>query len=266
MVKTDKEKSKRDYFSTVMIVQTVVCGIVIAFLFISASSDGEFASLMRSEYARLMTGDITAADMMEAFESVKEYSAVFSEKDVKNNLNEASTESESQAGTVYEADESETVQIGGGADLQFTSLDTLEGVYFEPYAADFSVIIPLEDYEITSRFGYRISPITGNAGIHTGLDMAADSGEPIYAAADGIVLDSAYDDSYGYYVKLQHEDNIVTIYAHCSELCVEEGEKVEQGDKIAEVGSTGDSTGNHLHFEMRKDNIRIDPEYALTGL
>ncbi|MCD7774633.1 MAG: M23 family metallopeptidase, partial [Clostridiales bacterium] len=79
------------------------------------------------------------------------------------------------------------------------------------------------------------------------------------------VLDSDYDESYGNYIKLDHGDNIVTIYAHCSSLCVAAGDEVSQGDIIAKVGSTGSSTGNHLHFEMRKDNIRINPAFALYG-
>ena len=120
---------------------------------------------------------------------------------------------------------------------------------------------PLDDYRLTSPFGYRISPVTGNAGMHTGIDMAADYASEIYAFADGRVVDAAYDNSYGYYVKIAHEDNFVTIYAHCSELCVSAGDKVRMGDTVSLVGSTGDSTGNHLHFEMRKDNIRVDPAY-----
>lgn len=254
MVKSDKGKIKNDYFTNVMIVQTVVCVIIIALLFISAGSEGKFASAMKTEYAKLMTGDFSAQDVQEAFKSIIEYTAAFSDN------------AELVSGTVIEAtseEESESVKVGGGADLEFTSLDTLEGICFDPYSAEFSVAVPLEKYEVTSLFGYRISPISGNAGIHTGIDMAADYGASIYAAAGGTVVDAAYDSSYGYYVKLAHEDNFVTIYAHCSKLCVNAGDVVDKGEKIAQVGSTGDSTGNHLHFEMRKDNIRIDPGYAL---
>ena len=124
---------------------------------------------------------------------------------------------------------------------------------------------PLKDYEITSDFGYRVNPVSGETGIHTGIDMAADYGQLIYAAADGVVVDSAWDNSYGNYVKIRHADNVVSIYAHCSKLIVSEGEKVKSGDRIARVGSTGASTGNHLHFEIRKANIRINPGYILFG-
>lgn len=254
MAKTEKGKSKRDFFTNVMITQTVVCALIVAFLFVSANNDGKFASEMKNQYAVLMTGDYSLDDAKEAFQSIKEYAAVFSEE--SKNTSEAYEE-------VVGEIESETVQIGGGADLSFTSLNALEGVCFDSYTLPFSIILPLDEYRVTSLFGYRISPVSGNAGIHTGIDLAADYSSAIYAAANGTVVDASYDNSYGYYVKIEHEDNYVTIYAHCSKLCVQNGDVVEQGEKIAEVGSTGDSTGNHLHFEMRKDNIRIDPGFAL---
>ncbi|MBQ8210469.1 MAG: M23 family metallopeptidase [Clostridia bacterium] len=253
MIKTSKENNKKDWFTNIMIAQSVVCLILVVWLFVSASNEGSFASLMRSEYARLMTDDITADDIEQAFKTVKNQASVFSSADSADDID------------VFEF-EPESVKIGGGEDLQFSSLDALEGICFEKYTVNFDIAVPLKNYEITSGFGYRISPITGKAGLHTGIDLATDYGEKIYAAADGVVLDSAYDNSYGYYIKLQHPDNVVTIYAHCSSLCVDEGDEVRQGDVIAKVGSTGASTGNHLHFEMRKDNIRINPEYALTDL
>lgn len=254
MVKSDKGKQKNDYFTNVMIVQTVVCFIVIGVLLFSAKSDGKFATAMKSEYAKLMAGDFSAEDAADAFKAVKEYAAVFAQQNEEKNV---STDS------FPVQEESQSSYIGGGADIEFTSLDALEGVCFDKYTVDFSHVIPLADYEITSPFGYRTSPISGTAGIHTGIDLAADYGCVISSFADGTVVDSAYDDSYGYYVKIAHDDNFITIYAHCSALCVESGEKVKMGDKIALVGSTGDSTGNHLHFEIRKDNIRVDPKYVL---
>lgn len=260
MANSKKENEKKDWYFKVMIAQTVVCAVLVAVLFISASSQGKLASLLRSEYLMLMSDDITVDDIEDALKYLKE----------NNPINVHKTEGESSVDTFNSnepaQEESETVQIGGGEDLQFTSLDALEGICFDEYVPPFLFEIPLENYEITSRFGYRVSPINGNPGLHTGIDLATDYGEAIYATADGVVLDASYDNSYGYYVKLQHDDNYVTIYAHCSSLCVDEGDTVMQGDVIAKVGSTGASTGNHLHFEIRKDNIRIDPEYALIDL
>lgn len=118
-----------------------------------------------------------------------------------------------------------------------------------------------QDFTITSSFGERVDPITDEVSFHTGTDIAAPEGTPILAAADGIVTIANSTNphySYGYYVKLQHEDGYETLYAHCSALCVAAGQEVQQGEVIGFVGSTGDSTGNHLHFEVREDGVRVD--------
>ena len=245
-----------------MIIQSIVCAVAVILLFAAVKANGGLGEKIKNDYMKLMAKDYTADDVSEAFESVKGYSAaLFS----KNSEPGQATFAENTSAAKHEQMSEEPLSqfVGGGEDLEFSALDTLEGICFDEYDISFDVAIPLENYSITSGFGYRIGPITGEPGIHTGIDMAAPYGTSIHAAADGTVADAAYDDSYGYYVKLRHKDNTVTIYAHCSALCVSAGEKVKQGEKIAEVGSTGSSTGNHLHFEMRKDNIRINPMYAL---
>lgn len=119
------------------------------------------------------------------------------------------------------------------------------------------------DFSITSPFGYRTDPITGEASFHDGVDIAAPEGTAILAAADGVVVTANRTDSwggnYGYYVKIRHDETYETLYAHCSEVLVKAGQEVEQGDVIALVGGTGNSTGNHLHFEVRADGSRMDP-------
>ena len=258
MAFSENNKEKKDYFTTVMIVQSVVCAILVAFMLFSVKSEGKFAQVMKTGYLKFMTSDFSSEDFSEAFRDIKEYSAVFAQKsDPVETVAENTTESE-ETQEFYELPT-------GGADLEFSSLETLEGVCLEDVSVEVDFSEPLNDYEITSVFGYRVNPVSGETGIHTGLDMAADYGQPIYAAADGVVVDSAWDNSYGNYVKIRHDDNVVSIYAHCSVLCVSEGEKVKSGKRIARVGSTGASTGNHLHFEIRKDNIRINPGYILFG-
>lgn len=258
MVKAHGGTEKKDFFVSVMIVQSVVCAILVIFMLLSARSDGKFASLMKEGYLKFMTADFSGEDFSEAFKNVSEYVAVFAEDDAQ--------QAEAVFADTAQEETSEAEPATGGVNLEFSSLETLEGVSLENVRIDFEMIEPLDDYEITSSFGYRVSPVSGETGIHTGLDMAAPYGTPIYAAADGTVVDSAWDNSYGYYVKVLHSDHTVSIYAHCSALCADAGDEVEQGEKIAEVGSTGASTGNHLHFEVRKDNIRINPEYILFGV
>jgi murein DD-endopeptidase MepM/ murein hydrolase activator NlpD len=102
--------------------------------------------------------------------------------------------------------------------------------------------------------------------MHEGLDIAANLGEPIYAALDGTVTYSGWASGYGNLIKLKHNDGIDTYYGHCSKLLVSEGQKVKKGEKIAEVGSTGNSTGPHLHFEIRINGVPKDPTKYLNDI
>ncbi|MEE1011179.1 MAG: peptidoglycan DD-metalloendopeptidase family protein [Acutalibacteraceae bacterium] len=114
------------------------------------------------------------------------------------------------------------------------------------------------DGTITSRFGTRKDPISGEIKTHGGTDIATATGTSILAAADGTVISATWHNSYGYYVKIKHNDTYSTLYAHCSALLVSEGQQVKQGQVIAQVGSTGYSTGPHLHFEVIQNGVRVD--------
>ena len=115
---------------------------------------------------------------------------------------------------------------------------------------------------ITSWFGYRADPFTGEIDYHSGTDIGAPGGTPILAAADGTVTIANGIDSwgggYGYYIKVRHNDTYETLYAHCSSICVVAGQEVKQGEVIGYVGTTGNSTGNHLHFEVWQNGQRTD--------
>ena len=120
---------------------------------------------------------------------------------------------------------------------------------------------------ITSQFGYRVDPITGEVSSHTGTDIACAEGTPILAAADGTVtvangLDS-WGGSYGYYIQIDHGGGLETLYAHCSSICVTTGQ-VQAGEVIGYVGHTGRVTGNHLHLEVRIDGNRADAMQYFT--
>ena len=118
-------------------------------------------------------------------------------------------------------------------------------------------MVPVEG-TVTSRYGKREATEVVSAN-HSGIDIGARTGTPIYAAVDGVVTVSSSEGEYGKHIDITSED-VLTRYAHCSKLLVKEGQKVKKGDKIAEVGSTGNSTGPHLHFEIRRDNRTINPE------
>lgn len=121
--------------------------------------------------------------------------------------------------------------------------------------------LPQGSYRLTSPFGYRKDPFTGRASGHNGLDLAAPKGTDIYAAEDGIVMVAGYQSGYGNAVVIKHNNEISTLYAHIREggILVKSGQVVKRGQKIAEVGSTGRSTGNHLHFTVYQNNNAKDP-------
>jgi murein DD-endopeptidase MepM/ murein hydrolase activator NlpD len=111
----------------------------------------------------------------------------------------------------------------------------------------------------TSRFGYRVSPFTGRSALHTGLDVAAAPGSPVYAPADGVVTFAGYDEGYGKMVTIDHGYGVSTRYGHNSQIYVQVGQKVSRWDVIASVGNTGRSTGPHLHYEVRVNGVPRDP-------
>lgn len=111
----------------------------------------------------------------------------------------------------------------------------------------------------TSRFGYRADPYTNRPVMHAGLDMAAPPGTPVYAPADGVVSYVGYENGYGKLVSIDHGYGVVTRYGHNSRVFVEQGQKVRRWDVISAVGSTGRSTGAHLHYEVRIHGIAVDP-------
>ncbi len=115
------------------------------------------------------------------------------------------------------------------------------------------------DGPIVSGFGYRVHPIFRRVKFHYGIDISAPSGTPIHAAADGVVVFAGWRRAYGNTVIVDHGNGLATLYAHCSRVLVSEGEVVKQGQVIALVGSTGLSTGPHLHFEVRRYGEPINP-------
>ncbi len=118
---------------------------------------------------------------------------------------------------------------------------------------------------VTSLYGYRENPTAAGTQIHRGLDIAAPAGTPIYSVQDGTVIQAVHGHaSYGNYILIADDKGRETRYAHCSVLTAAEGQKVKTGDKIAEVGSTGNSTGNHLHIEIKENGQYLNPLYLLN--
>jgi len=119
--------------------------------------------------------------------------------------------------------------------------------------------MPLDGARLTSDFGMRTHPVLGGRRKHKGIDLAAPTGTPIYATADGIVDRAEWFSTYGLFIEIDHGASLETRYAHMSRLLVAEGERVKKGDIIGYVGSTGRSTGPHLHYEVVMSGIAVNP-------
>lgn len=124
---------------------------------------------------------------------------------------------------------------------------------------------PVKDVRVGSRFGFRIDPFTGARAMHTGLDFPASVGTPILAAAGGVVIVQQYHAAYGNMVEIDHGNGLITRYAHASKTFVKKGDIVKRGQAIAAVGSTGRSTGPHLHFEVWVSGVPQDPQRFLAA-
>ncbi|WP_299450296.1 M23 family metallopeptidase [uncultured Pigmentiphaga sp.] len=116
----------------------------------------------------------------------------------------------------------------------------------------------------SSSFGWRVDPFTGTRSLHEGVDFVAPVGTPIVAAAGGVVQVAEYHRGYGYMIDIDHGNDLVTRYAHASKLLVKPGDLVKRGQRIALVGSTGRSTGSHLHFEVRVGGVAVNPNNFLA--
>lgn len=124
---------------------------------------------------------------------------------------------------------------------------------------------PVPGSVLGSPFGFRTDPINGRTALHTGLDFQSDTGTPILAAAGGVVVTQEYHAAYGNMIEIDHGNDLITRYAHASATFVKKGDLIKRGQKIAAVGTTGRSTGPHLHFEVLVQGLPQDPQKFLTA-
>lgn len=281
--KNEKIKAKDNSCNRVVIVQSILSAVILALLVFLSSKASDDA--LKSDYKALMQWDISG-EMAAAAESAKQYlygKNMWSVEDVAVTLYdedttvyetsaedtcvtaEATTESTTAEtdSTVFEEETTSEISAAGGVDLE--NYEAAENTSFAPVKTTSKILSPIENPKYTSYFGYRISPITGERSFHTGLDMAAPKGTKIRAAFSGTVSKIGEDSRAGKYIFLTHSDGFVTFYCHCSEILADEGANIRQGETVAKVGSTGWSTGPHLHFEVRKDGVRLNPLWLLKN-
>ena len=154
----------------------------------------------------------------------------------------------------------------GNGDAQFRqlfasweNLDTENGQPVALPTVSVPSSMPLENFRVSSSYGMRDHPVLRKRARHNGIDLAAPTGTPVYATADGFVSKADWFSSYGKYISIEHGASLQTRFAHLSDMVVSAGDKVKKGDLIGYVGSTGRSTGPHLHYEVRVDGVAVDP-------
>lgn len=165
---------------------------------------------------------------------------------------------------ILEKLESDKEAFAEKLDAYIEELEKKNGVTQVVAEGEFIWPLPVSCTRVTSPFGWRSDPFTGEKSYHSGIDIADKKGTPIYASNNGTVIISTTDGSYGKYILIDHGGGIYTCYAHCSKLLVSAGDYVNKGDQIAEMGSTGRSTGTHLHFEVREGKNRVSPFNYVT--
>lgn len=181
-----------------------------------------------------------------------------------NNENVDNSEiSQNDASTEVTNNDTTQLAVGGADETQQEEEKSQEEQDIEYVKQNVSIIWPIKGV-ITSRFGNRTPTeiVTAN---HKGLDIAGNIGDNIVSAMEGTVVQYSEEGDYGKHLRIQSGE-VLTLYAHCSELLVQEGSTVKQGDVIAKVGATGRATGPHLHFEIRRDDRFINPELILGSL
>lgn len=242
-----------------MIIQIIVCLSIYSIFYFFGHTENLFSKDMIAKTKDIMTYDINFDELYKSFMNWLNSNNLFvnnSENMITNtstnelingiNLNEVLENTENIGGAVQEVETSNLSQM---------EIDANE------IKSKYNLIKPLVG-TITSRYGYREPTTATVPKNHTGIDIAANTGTVIYAALDGVVKIASSEGDYGNHLRIE-KDDVAIYYAHCNKLYVKEGEYVTQNQPIAEVGATGNVTGPHLHFEIRKEDRYVDPDLIL---
>lgn len=218
------------FMTRIIIIQLVLSLLITGALFLICRSDTNLSQNIKAFYVGICENDIAVSEIFGSFKNV-----------VKETF-------------------SPSVENATGE----TTNTTGEKVDFSPVFLTVNFKNPVKEGNITSKFGYRISPITNKYSLHTGLDIATPENTEIYSVYDGVIEKAEYNEINGNYIVIKHSNHLKTTYNHCNKLFVKEGMKIKKGEKIALVGATGYATGNHLHFEVILNNKYINPLYVLN--
>lgn len=246
------KSNSNNKFRKKIVMQFIVCLLIyISFYAIKKSPDILSQEVMY-KISDVLEYDINIQEVLNSYTKKEE------QKENTTNQENIILVEETLSVTTDNIENSETVEKTTVEDSSSMIQMQIDAEYIK---SSISVIKPLEG-EITSRFGIRNPTVATVPKYHTGIDIARVTGTVIISAIDGTVELVSSEGDYGNHVKITNGE-ISTLYAHCSEIYVKEGEQIKQGQHIAEVGETGNVTGPHLHFEIRRNNQYVDPDLIL---
>ena len=254
------DKEKKTYFGSKILLEGLILINITIIVFCVQNKDEIFSE---NFLQRIASYQIDIKQNLDSFVNsiinVPEDATIFENNNSTENVTNTNTENISEAKTI-ENNLEEQVAIGGGNEVEETKEEIIENNEndSEKVKNNYDLTRPISG-TVTSRFGSRESTNKKINGYHTGTDIAVNSGTEILAANSGEVILVSSEGDYGKHLKIQDGD-LITLYAHCSKILVKEGQKVNKGEKIALVGSTGNSTGPHLHFEVRYQNRYVNPQ------
>lgn len=261
-------KEERDGGLYLLVTQMALCGLLVLLAYAAMKLEPPFLPQLRIEYQRLISArklDVVS-DMMES-DVAAQYEAL--RDDAADAIAAWLTDLLApipKSPAVPVAAQSEVLEGAGG----WMGVD--EPYRTAPTSCDLSPVV-LSAYletpvagRVTSSFGYRAHPITQAADFHRGVDIAAVQGSGIYTPLPGTVLEIDSSAIYGNYITLEHGRGLYTTYSHCDSVVVQPGTNLRKGELVATVGSTGISTGPHLHFEISKDGKYYNPAWVLEGM
>ena len=272
--------SKKDFkLFKKMVWQIIICLLIYSTFYFCIMNNYVFSEDLKNKVNEILSYDINFEEIYSNLYNT--YNNIFGEKqnpntnnenvDSKNNAQDYkednSIETTEQQDTASIEEVSQEQSIGGAVEENDTT--NQENVNLSQEEQDvidvknaLSFIVPVEGY-VSSTYGIRNPTTSTVPKSHTGLDIAAASGTVIKSATDGVVTLASSEGDYGNHLKIANGD-ITMVYAHCKTLYVKEGDTIKQGQNIAEVGTTGNSTGPHLHFEIRKADRFIDPQKIIN--
>ncbi len=257
-----KTTKKKRILLRKMIIQIVACLSIYTLFYFFSHSEDLFSKDMMNSAKGIMSYDINFNDLYNKFINWLQSIKVF-DKEEKNEIeNTLSNEIMENITNDIVQEEVSNTSIGGAIpEEDNTNLSQME-VDAKEIKSKYNLTKPLTG-TITSRFGYREPTTKTVPKNHTGIDIAANTGTVIYAALDGVVKIASGEGDYGNHLRIE-KDDVAIYYAHCNKLYVKEGDYVTQNQPIAEVGATGNVTGPHLHFEIRKSDRYVNPDMILN--